>query len=53
MSALVVDTAPRPQKFVSALAAEMGARYLALPYADAGRLSAAVRTQGGRDGGSF
>jgi magnesium chelatase subunit D len=53
ISALVVDTAPRPQKFVSALAGEMGAKYLALPYADAGRLSAAVRTQGGRDGGSF
>jgi len=53
LSALVVDTAPRPQKFVSALASEMGARYLALPFADAGRLSAAVQAEGGRRGGSF
>jgi magnesium chelatase subunit D len=53
LSALVVDTAPRPQKFVAALAGEMGARYLALPYADAGRLSAAVQAAGGQRGGSF
>jgi magnesium chelatase subunit D len=52
-SALVVDTAPRPQKFVQALAAEMGARYLALPYADAGRLSAAVQAQGGQHARNF
>jgi magnesium chelatase subunit D len=53
LAALVVDTAPRPQKFVAALAGEMGAKYLALPYADAGRLSAAVQAEGGRRGGSF
>lgn len=41
-SALVVDTSPRPQRFVTTLAAEMAARYLALPYADAARLSQAV-----------
>ncbi len=49
--ALVVDTAPRPQKFVQSLAAEMDARYLALPYADAARLSQAVHAQGGNNAG--
>jgi magnesium chelatase subunit D len=53
LAALVVDTSPRPQKFVAALAGEMGAKYLALPFADAGRLSAAVQSQGGRNGGTF
>jgi magnesium chelatase subunit D len=43
LSALVVDTAPRPQAFVAQLAAEMGGRYLPLPYADAARLSRAVQ----------
>jgi magnesium chelatase subunit D len=46
-STLVVDTSPRPQKFVQSLAAEMAARYLPLPYADAARLSQAVLAQGG------
>lgn len=41
--ALLVDTAPRPQPFARDLAAAMGARYLALPMADASRLSDAVR----------
>ncbi len=50
-SALVVDTAPRPQKFVQSLAAEMDAKYLALPYADAARLSRAVQAQGGHNAG--
>jgi magnesium chelatase subunit D len=45
-SALVVDTAPRANAFVATLAREMGARYLPLPYADAARLSRAVRDQG-------
>ncbi len=49
-STLVVDTAPRPQKFVQSLAVEMAARYLPLPYADAARLSQAVLAQGGSDG---
>ncbi len=48
LAALVVDTAPRPQKFVAALAAEMGGKYLPLPYADSARLSAAVQSQGGK-----
>ncbi len=43
IAALVVDTAPRPQAFVARLAADMGGRYLPLPYADAGRLTRAVR----------
>jgi magnesium chelatase subunit D len=41
--ALLVDTAPRPQRFAKELAAAMGARYLPLPMADAARLSGAVR----------
>ncbi len=45
LSALVVDTAPRPQKFVESLASEMSAKYLALPYADAARLTQAVQSQ--------
>jgi magnesium chelatase subunit D len=49
-AALVVDTAPRPQAFVKQLAADMAAKYLPLPYADAGRLSQAVRAQGGENG---
>jgi magnesium chelatase subunit D len=48
LAALVVDTAPRPQKFVASLAAEMGAKYLPLPYADPARLSRAVQAQGGK-----
>ncbi|KPQ08838.1 MAG: magnesium chelatase subunit BchD [Rhodobacteraceae bacterium HLUCCA09] len=39
---LVIDMSPRPQRPLEALAAEMGAPYLALPRADAGRLSKAV-----------
>jgi len=50
-SALVVDTAPRPQKFVRNLAAEMGAKYLALPYADPKRLSRAVQAEGASHAG--
>jgi magnesium chelatase subunit D len=38
-----VDTSPRPQANAQRLAVEMGARYLALPYADASMLSRAVR----------
>jgi len=44
-SALVVDTAPRPNAFVAKLASDMGARYLPLPYADSARLSRAVREE--------
>jgi magnesium chelatase subunit D len=39
---LLIDTANRPQKSAEALAAEMGAGYLALPRADARALSAAA-----------
>jgi magnesium chelatase subunit D len=42
--ALVIDTGPRPQPALKALAAEMGAPYLPMPRADAARLSAAVST---------
>jgi magnesium chelatase subunit D len=40
---LFIDTSPRAQAHAEQLAGEMGARYLALPYADAFALSAAVR----------
>lgn len=40
---LLIDTAPRPQPTAERIAREMGARYLALPYADATALSRAVR----------
>ncbi|WP_372621412.1 magnesium chelatase subunit D [Falsiroseomonas sp.] len=40
--ALLLDTAPRPHAYAKQLAAAMGARYLALPAADAARLSGAV-----------
>ncbi|WP_375464918.1 magnesium chelatase subunit D [uncultured Methylobacterium sp.] len=42
--AILIDTAPRPQEAAKTLAGAMGARYLPLPQADAGRLSAAVRS---------
>ncbi len=41
--ALVVDTSPRPQSRVQELAAAMTGRYLPLPHADSGALTAAVR----------
>lgn len=40
--ALVIDMGNRPEAALRALAADMGAPYLALPRADAGRLSTAV-----------
>ncbi len=40
--ALLVDTAPRPQRHARALADAMGATYLALPQGGAGRLSRAI-----------
>ncbi len=43
VKALLVDTSPSPQPLAQRLATEMGARYLALPYADARRLSTAVQ----------
>jgi len=44
VSALLVDTSPRPDARARGLAGTMGARYLALPYVDASALSEAVRT---------
>ncbi len=41
--AVVIDTSPRPQAQAERIATEMGARYVALPYADAARLSRAVQ----------
>jgi len=41
--AVVIDTSPRPQPQAGKIAAEMCARYVALPYADASRLSRAVQ----------
>jgi magnesium chelatase subunit D len=43
---LFVDTSPQPSPPAQRLAAEMGALYLALPYADAVSLSRAVREVG-------
>jgi magnesium chelatase subunit D len=45
ITALLVDTSPRPQEAGRSLAAAMGARYLPLPYADAAALSRAVRAE--------
>ncbi|NEU11064.1 magnesium chelatase subunit D [Methylobacterium sp. BTF04] len=42
--AILIDTAPRPQDPARRLADAMGARYLPLPYADAGAMSAAIRS---------
>jgi magnesium chelatase subunit D len=41
-NAILIDTSPRASEAAGRLAGEMGARYLALPHADAGRLSRAV-----------
>ena len=43
MTALVVDTSSHPHPSAQRLAAEMGARYLPLPYADARKLSLEVQ----------
>jgi magnesium chelatase subunit D len=43
IGALLIDTSPRPQALGKALAAELGARYLPLPYADATALARAVQ----------
>ena len=43
LTALLVDTSPRPHPASQRLAAEMNARYVPLPYADAAALSRAVR----------
>lgn len=49
-AALLLDTSPQPQDTARALAAEMGARYLPLPYAGADAMSQAVRAAGGVSG---
>jgi magnesium chelatase subunit D len=43
IATLLVDTSPRPNPFARTLAAEMGAQYVPLPYANATALSNAVR----------
>lgn len=42
ISALLVDTSPRPAPFAKQMATAMGARYLALPAVNSEKLSAAV-----------
>ncbi|MCC0808404.1 magnesium chelatase subunit D [Methylobacterium sp. W2] len=42
--AILIDTAQRPQDSARRLADAMGARYLPLPHADAGVMSAAIRS---------
>jgi magnesium chelatase subunit D len=44
VATLLVDTSPRPNPFACRLAADMRARYVPLPYADASALSRAVRS---------
>ena len=44
--AIFIDTSARPQESARRLAAAMDARYLALPYADAGQVSGAVKALG-------
>ena len=39
---LLIDTSPRPQPKAAHLASQMGARYLALPHADARKLASAI-----------
>jgi magnesium chelatase subunit D len=46
VTALLIDTAPRPQILARRLAEEMRAVYLPLPYADAAALSTAVKAIG-------
>lgn len=48
LPALLIDTAPRPGAFAASLAATMGARYVALPTADARGVCGAV--QAAREG---
>ncbi len=47
ITALVIDTSPRPQQQGRDLAKEMGAVYLPLPHADANSLTQAVRATSG------
>ncbi len=47
ITALVIDTSPRPQPQGRELAKEMGAIYLPLPHADASALTQAVRVTAG------
>lgn len=47
MTALLLDTSPQPQLAAQTLAADMGARYIALPYAGAQLVSQAVRAAAG------
>jgi magnesium chelatase subunit D len=51
-AALMVDTAPRPQGKAQEIATEMGAVFLALPFADATRLRDAVKAGPGSGGPS-
>jgi magnesium chelatase subunit D len=44
LTVLLVDTSPQPQPAARAIATEMSASYLPLPYADANAISAAVRS---------
>ena len=44
IAALLVDTSPRPSENAENLAAEMGALYVPLPFADAASLSRTIRT---------
>ncbi|WP_431267662.1 magnesium chelatase subunit D [Dankookia sp. P2] len=45
VASILVDVSPRPAEAGRRLAAEMGAKYLALPYADAATLSRAVKAE--------
>jgi magnesium chelatase subunit D len=43
LTAMLVDTSPRPQELAARVAQQLGARYVPLPHADATALSRAVR----------
>jgi len=49
VATLLIDTSPQPCAAAQALAAELGARCVALPHAQAQTLSSAVRIERGRD----
>jgi magnesium chelatase subunit D len=53
LSALIIDTSPRPNAFVAKLAAQMGGRYAPLPYADPASLTRLIRAEGGFDARSI
>ncbi len=48
LRALLIDTSPRPRESAATIATAMAARYVPMPYLEAGRLARAVREDGHR-----